>query len=292
MIKLNPLISVIIPTYKRNDFLKRAIESVLNQSYINLEVIVVDDNDPDTFHRKQTEKKINELRKKYNNNIIHIKHDKNKGASAARNTGIFYAKGEYIAFLDDDDYWVPDKIEVQLKYINDYDIILSLGNYINSNFKFKNFDKKEITSNDLKKRNCGGGSTSSLLIKKDIVKNYLFDTSLYKSQDWDLYIRLSQKYKIKNIKKPLTVIDFNINRERISTNKLNQPIDYFKRYHLFFDKHKHFFGRKMYNYHLARLYLDGFGLRKDKMSYFIDVIRLHGLYYPIKILFDKIIRRL
>lgn len=287
----NSLITTIIPTYKRNDFIERAILSVENQSYDDIEIIVVDDNEPDSIYRAETEQKIKHLQKRYNN-IRYIKHDKNKGAPAARNTGILSAHGDYIAFLDDDDYWKVNKIEEQIKYIYKYDVILSSAEYIDADYNFKNFNKNEITKKDLKYRNCGGGSTSSLLIKKSVISQFLFDTDLKKSQDYDLYIRLSYRYKIKYIADPLVVIDFDMSRERISTNKLYHDFKDYKQYHIFYDKHRSFFGDKLYKYHLACLYLNSIGQRNDKLKHFFYVLRLFGIIVPTKVLIIKSIKRL
>src|SRR5690625_2563800 len=97
----NPLVSVIIPTYKRPHMLARAIESVLNQTYINIEIIIVDDNSIESSYRKETI----EFMRRYSeyNNILYVKHKENKGGSVARNTGIAIAKGKFVTFLDDDD---------------------------------------------------------------------------------------------------------------------------------------------------------------------------------------------
>lgn len=115
MIKIEPLVSVIITTYKRNDMIGRAIDSVLKQTYKNIEIIVVDDNDPNTEHRKLTEEKMSQ----YTNNVNfkYIKHEKNKNGAAARNTGIKESSGEIVCFLDDDDWFVQDKVEKQVKYL-------------------------------------------------------------------------------------------------------------------------------------------------------------------------------
>src|SRR5690625_1857772 len=108
-----PLVSVIIPTYKRPRMLTRALKSVLMQTYKNIEVIIVDDNDENSEYRKQT---INFMKEYKSNPIIkYIKHKKNKGGSEARNTGIYKATGKYISFLDDDDEYMPTKIEKQVK---------------------------------------------------------------------------------------------------------------------------------------------------------------------------------
>lgn len=112
-----PKVSVIIPTYKRSEMLSRAIDSVLSQTYKNVEVVVVDDNNPDTDWRKNTadtmQKYVNDLRVKY------VCHEKNMNGSVARNTGIKSATGEIVAFLDDDDWYLPTKIEKQVKYLLD-----------------------------------------------------------------------------------------------------------------------------------------------------------------------------
>lgn len=108
-------VSVIIPTYKRPHMLDRAIKSVLNQTYDDIEIIIVDDNEPNTIYRKKTEK----FMEKYCNNkaIKYIKRENNGGGAVARNTGINKCKGELISFLDDDDEFLPGKIECQVKNI-------------------------------------------------------------------------------------------------------------------------------------------------------------------------------
>ena len=101
------LVSVVIPTFNRPAMLARAIESVLNQTYSNLEIIVVDD---------ASEGDIEAVVKSFDDERIKlIRHEHNQGGSAARNTGIWHSRGRYIAFLDDDDEWLSQKTERQLK---------------------------------------------------------------------------------------------------------------------------------------------------------------------------------
>lgn len=110
-----PLVSVIIPTYKRADRLSNTINSVLNQSYSNFEIIVVDDNDSLSEYRKQTEFIMEEY--KNNKNVKYIKHVKNMNGCAARNTGLDNCNGEYICFLDDDDIIYKDKVKKQVEFL-------------------------------------------------------------------------------------------------------------------------------------------------------------------------------
>lgn len=117
--KDSSLVSVIIPTYKRTDTLKNAIESILQQTYDNLEIIVVDDNDEDSEYRKSTEIVMEQYSK--NSKVRYVKNKENMGGAGARNVGIQEARGEYLAFLDDDDTYYPEKIEKQLKVFLDSD---------------------------------------------------------------------------------------------------------------------------------------------------------------------------
>ncbi|HOC97311.1 MAG TPA: glycosyltransferase family 2 protein, partial [Candidatus Pacearchaeota archaeon] len=112
-------VSVIIPTYNGSNTILRAVHSVLNHTYSNFELIVVDDCSKDnTF---EVVKSIEDERVKV------LRHRNNKGGSAARNTGIKEAKGEYIAFLDDDDEWLSEKVEKQVKYLRSKDSSLYKG---------------------------------------------------------------------------------------------------------------------------------------------------------------------
>lgn len=107
------LVSVVIPTYARNDMLERAINCIQKQTHQNLDIIVVDDNPPESEFRLSTQK----IMQKYESDerIRYIQNPKNLGGAGARNVGIEASKGEYIAFLDDDDMYYPEKIEKQLQ---------------------------------------------------------------------------------------------------------------------------------------------------------------------------------
>ena len=120
------MITVITPTYNRAQYLGQAVDSVLAQTYTDWELLVVDDNKPDSEARKATD----EVMAHYTDPRIHyIQNEKNIGGAAARNVGIFQAKSEYIAFLDDDDMYLPSRLEVQYKQMveNDWDVSVMDG---------------------------------------------------------------------------------------------------------------------------------------------------------------------
>ena len=189
------MVSVIIPTYKRSDFLVRAIYSVVNQTYKNVEIIVVDDNTEGDNFRIATKKRIfNDFAKLP---IKYIEHEYNKGLPAARNTGIKAATGDLIAFLDDDDEWLPLKLEKQVELLTSlpenyglvscgWNLIHSVGNY-----------KKEVYPNfrgDLSKVLAVNhfSPPSMILVKKPFLELVQgFDEDFRWRQDVELYFRLS-----------------------------------------------------------------------------------------------------
>ncbi len=114
------MVSVITPTYKRAHFLSRAIDSVLNQTYDNVQVVVVDDNAELPEARKNTEKTM--LKYKNDSRVVYIQNSVNLGGGLSRNVGIDACGGEYIAFLDDDDEFEPPKIKTELKFMQAHNL--------------------------------------------------------------------------------------------------------------------------------------------------------------------------
>ena len=112
-VKKSPTISVIIPTYNRADFIGRAIESVLDQTYQDFEIIVIDDGSKD--NTENIVKSFDDTR------ITYIRLKDNKGAAVARNTGIGTARGKFIAFQDSDDEWLPQKLAKQMEVFEKVD---------------------------------------------------------------------------------------------------------------------------------------------------------------------------
>jgi len=194
----NPLVSVVIPTYNRADKIDRSLTSVLNQTYENLEVVVVDDGSTDNTE---------EVIRSYEDTRVHyIGHEENKGATAARNTGIEAAKGEFIAFQDSDDEWHPKKIEKQVEaYMNspdDYKVIYTIvcGN-LTGGGKIYVPERWAVPRNGdihhtIRKGSCV--STVGIFTNKSCLEKVgYFDENFPRLQDWELAFRLSKHYKFK-----------------------------------------------------------------------------------------------
>lgn len=207
----NPKVSIIIPTYKRSSMLRRAIESVLNQSYSNIEVIVVDDNDSDSQYRKENELFMEQYAT--NPKVVYLKHNKNLNGAVARNTGIRVARGSYIGFLDDDDAFHKDKIKFQLKKLEELDH--SYGAIYCGYECFRG--NKSITKSvpteegnlmkELFLMRWGTGSGSNVLFRKEVLDELNgFDPVLKRHQDWDVLLRMFRKYKIAMVELPLLSI--------------------------------------------------------------------------------------
>lgn len=206
------LVSVIIPTYNRIEKLKRALESVLKQTYSKLEIIIVDNESKDG-----TIKFLEEFSKK-NKKIKYLTNNK-KGANYSRNLGIKNAKGEYIAFLDDDDTWNSTKIEKQVKILEtNSDIGIC---YTGKKIIYESLNKEYFScsnSNNIYIENYIG-TTSSVIIKKEILeKSGLFDVELPALQDYDLWIRILKNTKSYQIKEALINYYINPNNNQISNS--------------------------------------------------------------------------
>ena len=202
------LVSVIIPTYKRSVFLERAINSVLKQTYKPIEIIVVDDNDSNSYYRENTK----QIMIKYENlkNVIYIQHNRNKNGSAARNTGIKASRGKYIAFLDDDDEFLQNKLERQIAVLKslpeNFGAVYGGYNVIRGSkiISYKIPQKSGKLTSELLQMSWGTGSGSNVLFKKEVFDRIgLYDESLRRHQDWDILLRMFRFYSIYPIKEIL-----------------------------------------------------------------------------------------
>ncbi|MDK2810421.1 MAG: hypothetical protein PWR27_1130 [Petroclostridium sp.] len=225
------IVSIILPTYKRPTYLQRAISSVLSQSYSNFELLIVDDNNEGDEYRKETESLISSFS---DSRIKYIRHKKNKGGSAARNSGIKYSIGKYITFLDDDDEFEKDKILEQVQCMESLD-----ENWVGSYTMFKRFKNGELFD---KSCDCKSGylyldffknelyiyAGSNLFVKSEIAKAINgFDESFKRLQDLEFLIRVAEKGNIACIDKYLLKINLHEDQVRSNYKQLIEYTDHF-----------------------------------------------------------------
>jgi glycosyltransferase involved in cell wall biosynthesis len=230
-IQVSPLVSVIVPTYNRAKTIKRSIDSVLQQTYTNFELIIVDDGSTDDT--EGIVRNINDQR------IQYIKCTKNGGANKARNIGIKASQGTFIAFQDSDDDWYPDKLEKQVEIMQK--VLPSVGVVYSGYFRIMNDSSTYIppdtigqlegdVSSELLKHNFVG--TPTMLIRKECFEKVgLFDEQLPRFQDWELSIRLSKHYHFKYMNE--ATINAYVQTDSITSNNQAQ----ITAFRMIFEKH-------------------------------------------------------
>jgi glycosyltransferase involved in cell wall biosynthesis len=217
------LVSCIITTCKRGRILSRAIESVLNQTYMDIELIVIDD-----CPCAETENIVN-IYLQDNPKMQYIKNEKNLGPSGARNKGVSVSNGEYIAFLDDDDEWLAEKIAKQIKFIKNAHIICNPPYFRHRNDQ----SLHEIIHKDQKSLNeCEQWSvedlyydfsafypSGSLLSKNAYTSVDGFDERLTRGEFWDLLLKMTNNKNIAvSCSEKLVVFDRTVRDDRVSQN--------------------------------------------------------------------------
>lgn len=197
-----PEVSIIMPTYNRSQKVVRAVESVLDQSFRDFEIIVVDDGSTDDTCQSLA---------KFGSSITYIRCPLNRGVSAARNAGVRTASAPWIAFLDSDDYWLRDKLGVQMKFLRrnpewvacqTEEIWIRRGRRVNPRRKHKK------PSGDIFKRSLALClvSPSSVVVSRELFDEIgLFDETLQAAEDYDLWLRISCRYPIYLIERELVV---------------------------------------------------------------------------------------
>ncbi len=209
MISFKPRVAVIIPVYGRLVQLTRALESVSRQTYPNLEIFVIDDCSPSPISIKLNSGLIK--------NLSIIRRDSNGGAGAARNTGIKAVDAELIAFLDSDDFWIPNKLETQVSaFLSEMNFSPKCGGIVSGFFLHTLRRSREIVKQRIPNsishpkslvEGCDVSPGSTLLVRKEIFEKVgYFDETLPRFEDWDWLIRASKISQIAVCKKLLSHI--------------------------------------------------------------------------------------
>lgn len=236
--KIQPLVTVYMPTYNRVNLLQRAVESVLSQDYRNIELIVVDDNSTDGTHQYLAEMAEKDSRFRYFIN------EKNSGACVSRNKAIFEARGKFVTGLDDDDYFHTDRIKV---FVNQ--ALKNEDNAYFSTYNTKISDNRTSEPSILTVFKRRVVSRPDLLLRKNFIGNQIFvkteylrnsggfDPKLKAWQDLECWYNLlkSQEIKAILIKKSTQTVDISHDHERITTQKTAKILE---SYHYLISKHK------------------------------------------------------
>tara|TARA_R100001369_G_scaffold29172_1_gene52440 strand:- start:130149 stop:130928 length:780 start_codon:yes stop_codon:yes gene_type:complete len=210
----SPLVSVIMPAYNSGAFISEAIQSVLAQTHTNLELLVIDDASKDNTIE------ITEAFQSKDSRIKLFKNTSNKGAGITRNIGIKEAKGTFIAFLDADDLWLPEKLNIQLEFMATHDLAMTFSSYnlmdesgILLNKKVKALPV--LTYQKLLRSNYVGNLTGIYNVN---MLGKIYCPELRKRQDWALWLTILSKIdSTKGIEKPLA--NYRIRENSISKNK-------------------------------------------------------------------------
>lgn len=226
------LVSVITPTYKRSDMLKRAIDSVLSQTYSDIELIIVNDNE----RNDEYSEKLYSLLEQYSDpRLKFLEQAKHINGAVARNFGIKNAQGEFIAFLDDDDWWEPNKIELQVEEFKKLDDRWGVVSCLKKYYKDGKFYRASLPYKD------GNVFEGVITITKNITTGTAmirhcaldevgaFDEGLLRQQDVQLFSFLAKEYQFKLLKKHLHNIDISDNQNRPNADKIRKIKEaYFK----------------------------------------------------------------
>ncbi|MBY5923587.1 glycosyltransferase family 2 protein [Ferrimonas balearica] len=273
------LITVVITTYNRPDRLAKAIASVAAQDYPNLELVVVDDC---------SSKDYSSVLKGASIPLRYFRQERNQGACAARNLGIREAKGKWIAFLDDDDQWAPEKLSRQVAAIGEADLCLC-GYRVIENGHVQVLPLKQISAKRLFRYNriCG---TSGVLGRTEALRQEGFDESLVCSQDWDLFLRYALRQPLRYVAAPLCLFSDG-SHERISNSAKALSIPQIERRLLAVEKHRSVIGEDCYRSKVAATALAYIGSRSNKLEALQFAVNRAGWKASLAYLFNKVGRR-
>lgn len=274
--KEEPLISVIISTYGRPHLVGRAIESVRQQTYRSLEIVVVDDASPDNTGDM--------VRRVADRRIRYIRHERNRGlAAATRNTGIRAARGQFVAFLDDDDEWLLNKLERQMLAIRGHGAVLCAA--VVNGVWIKRHGQLTVTLEDLRRGNPF--DPSGLLVRAEVQSQVMFDEQLRFGEDWDVFIRIARLCSVGYVPDPLLRYSDG-SHDRVTNEAKNQGPEELEKRTAILYKHRDFFGTYWLRFHMAATLLSYFWHRKAKLWQLAYAVRRCGVMPVAVVLAGKI----
>ena len=288
---MNNVISVIITTYKRSpNLLKRAILSVIKQTYQSIELLIVDDSPPNFEYRPEIEDMICQFA---DNRLKLIKHPRNYGVSTARNTGIKFAKGAFIAFLDDDDEWLSEKLQKQILLMNDSEVgLVYCRRYIcNDDTNLKHIHQRKYFSGQVFDELISGnfiGSPSFVLVRRECFDRAgMFNEQMNYSEDFEMWLRIAKEYKICYIDEPLAIYHVHkLERATLNYNKvIHGMLELNKIHSEYLSCHKHIKSVRLFRLAICYLLVKK---RKKALHTYMSAIRL--MPFKIKIIIKYTIK--
>ena len=223
------LVSVIIPYYKKKDFIKKTLDSVLRQSFQNFEVLIVyDDTDKSELNYLR-----NLINQKKTNKIKILANNKNLGVGRSRNKAIRYSKGKFLAFIDADDIWNKDKLKYQLEFMKKKNC-----NFTFTSYQIINKFKKVISQRNVPIEtnyqellvDCKIG-LSTVILKKNVLNNSLKFPTLKTKEDLVLWLKISKKHRLIGLNKKLT--KWRKTENSLSSNVFQKLLDGYRVYNVY-----------------------------------------------------------
>jgi len=263
-------VSVIIPTFGKPVYLKKAINSVFNQTLDNIELIIVDDNNPDTEARVLTESMVNSLNDS-NRKITYLKHKNNKNGAAARNTGVAIAKGKYISFLDSDDEYYTERLEKcynKMEQCSDKIAGVYTGCEFKKNGKRYHVHRRTKSGNflvDTLACKFMFSTGSNIFIRKPVFDELNgFDVTFLRHQDYEFLVRIFKRYSLQAISEVLVIK----NNENLNLPDVYKMIDIKSQ---FLDKYKSIIEglqdkNQSYIFHNHYIYIAELALKTKQLS--------------------------
>jgi glycosyltransferase involved in cell wall biosynthesis len=271
-----PAVTVVLPTRNRAAILRRAIDSALAQTYRDLELIVVDDASTDATG--ETVRSVSDARIRY------LRHDVNQGVAAARNTAIQMARGRYVAFLDDDDEWLPTKLERQLELFAASPP--AVGAVYSGSIKVDRSSGAELSRiapskrgsifDSLLARNWVGPTSAVLVLKECLDRVGTFDTSLPYGEDQDLWIRLAREFEFDYVPEPL--IRFYVQEAGLSKDRariLSGHVAFFRKHEPLFAERPDIYSARCVS--VGADYVEAGNLEQGRRA-FVKAIRLRPIF--------------
>jgi glycosyltransferase involved in cell wall biosynthesis len=272
-----PLVSAVIITRNRPSLLLNAIQSVKNQLYGNIEIIVVDDCSEIDPTRIVT--------------VCHpdvrvLRNTTNRGPAYSRNRGIDHARGKIIAFLDDDDEWLPDKLDEQVRLLRETDACVC-GYRVRETGKVRTQNVARATRHHLRQGNlfCG---PSGFAARRHVFDRVRFDEALWGGEDWDIYVQIVQSFTLGNTNKPLFVYRQG-NQQSLSNQHHDDSAKPVVTKLACLEKNRAFLGEFYFGVRTAGTHLRFIGARAGRFRRILSTMRKAGIAPTLYFLYQKLV---